>query len=149
MKIDTTKYEGYVWMSDSTQPTILEDGKVVVPDDVTTASVINEKGVLELIDDANPFVIEAQLYDRVNRHSIAIKYIDGKYIINEKNVQESDLTSADVQATVFESNRMNREEKRKLAFLQYWAPEADPLCEGMPVLQPAELVFVGFKKEEK
>ena len=33
-----------------------------------------------------------------------------------------------------------------LKFLQYWTSEPDVLCEGMPVLQPSKLVFVGFEK---
>jgi CRISPR type III-associated protein (TIGR04423 family) len=38
------------------------------------------------------------------------------------------------------------ENVQKMKFRQYWRPVEDDLCEGMKVLQPAELVFVGFEK---
>ena len=37
----------------------------------------------------------------------------------------------------------------KLCFLEYWKPQKDNLCEDMEVLQPAELVFIGFNDKEK
>jgi CRISPR type III-associated protein (TIGR04423 family) len=49
------------------------------------------------------------------------------------------------QEQMFFSHRMA---DRKLYFKQFWQPVNDEQCEGMQVLQPAELVFVGFNDKE-
>lgn len=125
MKIEKSKYQGYLWYSDKKEPQVLN----------------NEVFELEISDNTNPFIIEGQLYD--GKQSISIKYVDGKYLVNTYNV---DNLGRDIQEPLFYSHRMDG---RKLKFRQYWRPVTDELCEGMQVLQPAELVFVGFNDKEE
>lgn len=130
IEIEGNKMEGYLWYSDQDVP-IVYDGTEVS---------------LELNDSDNPFVIEGQLYDTEKDISYSIKYVDGKYLKKEypKDFKDKDLFGCEITEKSYISNRMNG---RVLCFNETWRPsESDTLCEGMSVLQPAELVFVGFKK---
>mgnify|MGYP003322291034 CR=1 FL=1 len=40
----------------------------------------------------------------------------------------------------------NKMSGRVIKMRRYWRPERDALCEGMDVLKPAEMLFVGFEK---
>jgi CRISPR type III-associated protein (TIGR04423 family) len=124
MKIEKSKYQGYLWYSDNKEPQVLN----------------NEVFELEIADNANPFVIEGQLFD--GQKSISIKYVDGKYIVNTYDLNTLDGV---MQEQTFHSHRM---EGKLLKFIQIWKNQSDELCEGMQVLQPAELVFVGFNDKE-
>ncbi len=124
MKIEKSKYQGYLWYSDKKEPQVLN----------------NEVFELEIADNANPFVIEGLLFD--GQKSINIKYVDGKYIVNTYDLNALDGV---MQEQKFYSHRMDG---KQLKFRQIWKEQPDELCEGMQVLQPAELVFVGFNNEE-
>ena len=128
MKIEKSIYEGYLWYSNSDKPKLLK----------------NEDFELEISDNKNPFVIEGQLYDRDKMKSISIKYVDGQYICNSYAVDPLDFNRADVERKEFYSNWKGGD---KLQFLQYWGEVEDDLCEGLKVLRPEQLVFVGFIKE--
>lgn len=128
MKIEKSIYDGYIWYSDESNPKVFQDEEFEFDTDKIE----------------NPFIIEGQLYDRVRMRSYSIKFVDGKYICNEYEVKSSDFNKSDVDIKTFYANRMDN---LKLQFLQYWKEEVDELCEGMKVLQPKELVFVGFVKE--
>lgn len=134
-------YQGYLWMSDSDKPVVYSGGNLLKSDG------------LELIDDKNPFVIEGQLYDADTKISVSIKYVDGHYIVKDYSVADDNRqTQPDEKKTVkhkyFQGNKMDGQ---TLHFHEVWRPEADILCEGMHVLRPAELIFVGFenRKENK
>ena len=124
-------YEGYIWMSDATEP-IIVDGKMEA---------------LELNPEINPFIIEARLYSPVDSVSYSVKYVDGEYIAIcfDVNAVEND-TETVCKRTDFIPNRMKAIDYLK--FLQVWRPEIDPLCADMEVLMPAEQIFVGFKRKE-
>lgn len=124
MKIEKSKYQGYLWYSDKKEPQVLN----------------NEVFELEIADSSNPFVIEGQLFD--GKKSISIKYVDGKYIVNTYDL---DALDGVMQEQKFYSHRMDG---KQLKFRQIWKEQPDELCEGMQVLQPAELIFVGFNNEE-
>jgi CRISPR type III-associated protein (TIGR04423 family) len=129
MKIEKSKYEGYLWYSNENEPDIIDN---------------NTEFELEITDTKNPFIIEGQLYD--GKKSISIKYTDGQYIVKEYDM--SKLETLEKEPKSFKANRM----KRWLNFNQYWRAgndTRDPLCENMEVLQPAELVFIGFGNEIK
>lgn len=123
MKINKSKYQGYIWYSNAQNPQVITDDK---------------EFELEVLDNVNPFVIEGQLYD--GERSISIKFVDGEYIV--KDILVSDIKGEKKEQT-FYSNRMDG---RILKFIQFWREESDEYCEGMKVLQPKELVFVGFEK---
>lgn len=117
------KYDGYIWMSEKKTPDVLVNQ--------TLDRCCFEKG--------NPFVIEGQLYDSVNRKSLSIKYVDGKYYILSFDVEDKDFNSNYEKTYV--SNRMGG---RMLRFVQHWKDEADEFCEDMESYRPSELVFIGF-----
>lgn len=126
-------YEGYLWMSDATKPEMLE------PD---------EASEIVLDDNANPFVIEGELYDAGKGESVSVRFVDGRYIIKSFQVTADDLSgSKQVTVKTYIAQRMPGIEKLK--YLQYWEKVNDPLCEGMETLQPTDLVFVGLKKKEE
>lgn len=129
MNIKKSIYEGYLWYSNAQSPQVID----------------KEEFELTINDNHNPFIVEGQLCDVHNRHSISIKFVDGQYIIKEYDFTEDDFSNPEIEVKTFLSNRM---EGKKLQFLQYWRAEKDPLCEHMEVLQSAELVFVGFKTKE-
>jgi CRISPR type III-associated protein (TIGR04423 family) len=112
---------------------------------------------VDLINSVNPFIIEGQLSD--GKTSISIKYVDGNYIV--KKYALSDMEDIEKKEIYYLPNRMKELDNKslKLCFNQYWRPKADKYCagnidnpdsvdNGMQVLQPAELVFVGFKIKE-
>lgn len=125
MKIDKSTYQGYLWYSDEKEPRVFN----------------NEEFELDIANDENPFVVEGHLFDGIN--SISIKYVDGKYIVKTYEVKDNDFKSPNL-VKEFLPNCMKS--VKKLRFLEYWKPKEDNLCENMEVLQPAEFVFVGFKK---
>ncbi len=124
MKIEKSKYTGYLWYSNETKPRVLN----------------NEEFELVIEDTKNPFIVEGQLCNGCK--SISIKYVDGKYIVKPYTLSE--YKDADVEEYV--PNRMDKVEK--LLFKRAWKAESDELCCDMKVLQPKELVFVGLKMKE-
>lgn len=135
-EIKTLTYEGYLWMSDKENPTVYENESVTLPE-----------------EDANPFVVEGQLYNEKEGLSYSIKYVDGQYIVQEYEVTETDMKSPDNQVKTYLSNRMG---EKKLQFLRYWeeVPDEDNFTDsnnpnGLPVLTQTKNVFIGFKKFKK
>ena len=130
--IPSGTYEGYIWMSDQNYIDKNTDVPLVIK---------GEYPGRELVDGENPFVIEAQLYDRQNKKSISIKYNDGHYLVNTFDVTEEDLADGDIRE--YQSNRMGG---KTLRFCQRWRAFPNDDCEGMEVLTPVEIVFIGFSK---
>ena len=126
-KIDKARYEGYVWMSDRQEPSVIH------PD---------EEFEMTLCDEDNPFVVEGNLWDAAAEVSIMIKYVDGKYIVRRTEVTDECMKNATRKE--FLPHRIKG--VKKLLFLQCWNEEKDPLCENMVTLQPGKLVFMGFIK---
>lgn len=125
MKIEKSKYQGYLWFSNAKEPHVIN----------------NEDLEIEKSEAENPFIIEGQLFD--GKKSISIKYVDGKYIYKTYMLAE---LKDEFQEQLFFAHRMG---DKQLKFRQYWREVPDDCCEGMEVLQPAELVFVGFKNKEE
>lgn len=134
-QIEKSTYQGYLWYSDKDQPKVLN----------------NEDLEITLDKKINPFIIEGHLFD--GKQSISIKYLDGKYIVKKYILDE--LSEKDFTEQSFLAHRMG--DVKALKFRQYWGEsegkygrkQKDELCEGMSVLQPAVLVFVGFNDKEK
>lgn len=122
--MEKAKYIGYIWYSDSQEPDIFDGDRTVE---------------LELDALKNPFIVEAQLYSPELSKSVNIMFVDGKYL-----EWAYDVTADDVKnAVCYESNRVGG---RLLKFVQRWGVKADSCCEGMSVMVPTEMVFVGFDK---
>ena len=132
-KVDNIKqgnYEGYFWKSDAKEP-----------------QLVNGAFAEDLNPSNNPFIVEAQLYDESTMLSYGIKYVDGDYLIIEHQIDTLDFNRSDVEVKDFYTHRIQGH--KKLRFLQYWRENNDELCEGMPVMQPSELVFVGFNNDKE
>ena len=125
--IKIKKCEGYLWWSDKQEPKTYDGDALDISLNETT----------------NPFVVEGQLYDKEEKKSYSIKYVDGQYLIDIYKVETSDFTNKDNELKSFLSNRM---EGRWLKFLRYWEEKKDENCMGMPVLTFTKNVFVGFNK---
>lgn len=123
IKID--KCEGYLWWSDQEQPKVYQNEALDICFDETK----------------NPFVVEGQLYDKEEKKSYSIKYVDGQYLINIYEIKDEDFNDSDNETKCYLSNRMG---DRWLKFLRYWEPKEDPNCEGLKVLKLTKNVFVGF-----
>ena len=130
-RIEKGIYQGYIWYSDQTKPEVYDDEYF---------------DGIELDDNKNPFIIEAQMYETEKEVSYGVKYVDGGYICKKYVLTDDDL--ANITRKEFYPNRMDKITGKKLVFKQCWKAEGDPMCEGMEVLQPAELVFVGFTEKE-
>lgn len=126
-QIEKSTYQGYLWYSDKDQPKVLN----------------NVDSEITLDETKNPFVIEGQLFD--GKRSISIKYVDGKYIVKKYVLAE--LPKEDFTEQSLLAHRMK--DVKSLNFRQYWREQEDELCDGKKVLQPAELVLVGFNDKEK
>ncbi len=130
-EIERRKYEGYVWYSDKREPR-----KVLTGEEFS----FNEK------ENANPFVIEALLYDRENEISIIVKHT-GRHIISEidlKNLPEGSVLSDEKK---YYPHRLG-DNILKVNFKQLWIPEADKNCKGMKVLNLRAIVFTGLEQVE-
>lgn len=130
-RVDNIKqgnYVGYFWKSDAKEP-----------------QPVNGDFTEDLNPNKNPFIVEAQLYDENTMLSYSIKYVDGEFFIFEHKVDALDFNRKDVEVKDFYAHRIDG--YKKLQFLQYWQEKEDELCEGMQVLQPAELVFVGLNND--
>ena len=127
--IKINKCEGYLWWSDQEEPKIYLDEAIDICLDKSK----------------NPFVVEGQLYDKDEKKSYSIKYVDGQYHINIYNVEADDFTNKDNEPNSFLSNRMGG---RWLKFLRYWetTEQGDENCEGMKPLVITKNLFVGFEK---
>lgn len=126
MNIPDSIYEGYVWYSDQSEPKILK----------------GERFSIDIDEKKNPFIVEAMLYDKKNAYSFSIKYVDGKYIRQLNLVRQEDFDNKDVDKKKYLASFGDN---LTLVFLRYWKPVADSNCEGMEMLQPEKLVFVGFE----
>lgn len=130
--IEPGTYEGYIWMSDQKTP------ETYLGADVPTNLLEPGK---------NPFVIEAELYDREKQISYQIKFVDGEYLVHKWVEVSADVKKPEYTLLTYYANRVGEDKGMKdlkLNFLQHWEEENDPECVGMAVLQPKELIFVGF-----
>lgn len=130
MKLEKAKYIGYIWESDKTHPAVYYGVDEFEP---------------KFDNNANPFVVEAQLWDAESRTSYSIKYVDGRHERRKYQVTPEALADKNMKKE-YVPHRIDK--VKKLVFLQYWNKEADPECEGFDVLVPGERVFVGFKMKE-
>jgi CRISPR type III-associated protein (TIGR04423 family) len=125
-------YTGYCWLSDADRPIILEN------------EPINYKPVL------NPFIIEGHLFSEQDNVSICIRHIDGQYLIHKISwPRELPADRISENGHVYLAGARFRESGiTKLKFRRYWAAQPRENCEGMSVLMPGPVGFIGFEKEK-
>lgn len=130
-QIDWTRpYEGFVWMSDENRPHEY-DGAVV------NTSIFGQ---------TNPFIAEAQLFDRELGKSYTIRMVDGCYQVWGHTVRDEDWNSELVDRECY---CMKRTKHRYAEYLRYWKEEDDELALSMPQLRMEKMIFVGFKHKEE
>lgn len=144
-QIEAANYVGYLWYSNEKEPKVFDGNEMV--------SEIN------LDEKKNPFIIEGNLWDGDGRKSIMIRYVDGEYIVHRTEVDEEELKGISSSQAYGSKSHIATTRKdylvhriggvKCLSFLQYWQEEADDMCEGMCVLRPSKLVFIGFDKNEE
>lgn len=128
-EIPKAKYQGYIWRSDSDSPEVLTGDK--------------EYGGFTPNPDGNPFIIEGNLWDEITGVSISIRYVDGRYYIHRTT-----LTGETDHSTIKKYVAHRIDEYKYLRFVQLWESRPDPMCEGMEVLEPSKLVFIGFTNDK-
>lgn len=133
-EIPEAKYQGYIWYSDSDRPEVLHG---------------DEAHGFKPNATANHFIIEGNLWDEANSVSISIRYIDGQYYIHRTKLTSEEYKDKTDHSTVKEYVAHRIDGYAYLRFVQLWEERKDPLCEGMDVLEPSKLVFIGFTNDEK
>lgn len=128
-EIPKAKYQGYIWRSDSDSPEVLTGDKAY--------------GGFTPDPSENPFIIEGNLWDEATGISISIRYIDGRYYIHRTT-----LTGETDHSTIKKYVAHRIDEYKYLRFVQLWESREDPMCEGMEVLGPSKLVFIGFTNDK-
>lgn len=120
------KYEGYYWVSDETNPRILKED-----------SLFSFPSVYDSIM-ANPFVIEAMLYDKEQEVSVMVRHT-GRYHIQLFDLKKMPVGSEFVEKKYL-PHRLDGIEK--VCFKQWWLPETKN--GEFPVLTMQALIFTGF-----
>lgn len=126
------QFEGYLWLSNGANPIILD--KVPIPSSIDFSA------------DANPFVVEAELWDKADSKSYAIHQVGNRTICQCYDVKSTDVSNKDFEKKAYASHRMK--DHPELRFLEYWEEKTDDACLGMPTLVMTKHVFVGFKHKE-
>lgn len=133
-KYHDREYEGYIWLSDKTSPKVL----------IGKEKTFDFSPYLE--EDANPFIIEALLYCKVENKSYIIKHTH-EYVVREIKIDELEKEREEKKGEIEKIEHLPHKlgGVDKLCFAQYWLPEEDPLCNDFPVLKLKATVFTGFE----
>ncbi len=137
-EIPAALYQGYIWYSDSDHPEVLTGDSLY--------------GGFTPDPKANPFIIEGNLWDEATLTSISIRYVDGRYYIHRTVLtpEEIDVNTGKTDHSTIKKYVAHRINGFKyLLFVQLWETRKDPMCEGMEVLEPSKLVFIGFTNDKK
>lgn len=122
------KYQGYLWLSDKKEPNVFNNEEI---DD-------ERKKCMD--DNANPFIIEGQLYD--GKFSYSIKYVDGEHRVSKYNIEETKKKGF-TRVHHFKGN--NKMKGHNLLFFEVWEAKPDSNCCDMEVFEAKEVIFGGFK----
>jgi CRISPR type III-associated protein (TIGR04423 family) len=128
--IPRLRYEGYYWLSDSSNAVLVNDETV----DFTAFEI---EGIPQ-----NPFIQEANLYCKDSEVSISVRHIDSGYMISSVNWMEGNEVEVEKRCFIGHNGVGNR----KLTFLEAWVQKKDLHCEDFSVLIPAGIGFTGFSE---
>lgn len=131
-EIPKAKYQGYIWRSDSPEVLTCDE----------------EYGGFTPDAAANPFIIEGNLWDEATGASISIRYVDGQYYIHKTMLTSDEVKGNTDHSTIKKYVAHRIDGYKYLRFVQLWEPRPDPMCEGMEVLEPSKLVFIGFTNDK-
>ena len=82
------------------------------------------------------------LYDPLERNSILVRQRNDRWQVRERVIKESDPKES-FYTVVSENLHI------KMRTAQIWEEEENEFCLGMKVLEPKELLFAGFEKDEE
>jgi CRISPR type III-associated protein (TIGR04423 family) len=137
-------FEGYYWLSDATQPWVYLE-----------PTSLRETDLLARLESPLPFVIEAGLWDRVNRVSLAIKQVDDRSIITRVDLKAMEEAAKKKYAFI-ERNHLSilkedapadpeKPRRHPIRLYELWQETSGgPNLAGFPVLTPSLTVFGGF-----
>ncbi len=162
----TVSYQGYIWLSDVSKPIVVKDETIgnAIARYLTgneKVKTFNWESVAK--NDANPFILEGQLYDEKRQQSFSIKNVEGKTrVLKYESCDLDDKEGSDSNRVIasYIPNRMKELANKKLQFLQVWEEKEDCLwnkdsnnpeyyCLGMKSLVPSNLIFLGFIDDNK
>lgn len=126
------QYEGYVWLSNATAPKVYVPGRPFTDDFPAN----------DIPADAIPFVVEAWLYDKGERMSYAIRYLNGSYVRIAYNLELSSGPGRSYRAHDIPGFQ-------DFHSIEHWVAEKDERCDNMEVLRHAWTAFAGFKNPVK
>lgn len=129
----TVEYEGYLWYSGGSYPELI-NGQV-------------DKSYFYPLARNVPsslFIIEGNLYAHDLKRSIAIRNVDGQYLIHQADL--ATINPAQLTSQRYKSHRLGS--IKAVEMVQYWdeVKDEDNLLEGMKTLVPAWTAFAGFIK---
>lgn len=122
------KYQGYLWLSGNNEPKVLNNEE------------IDDEAKKCMDDNANPFIIEGQLYD--GKFSYSIKYVDGEHRVKKYSLEEDEKNGI-TRVHHFKGN--SRLKGHNLVFHEVWEPVSDNLCCDMEVFEAKKVIFGGFE----
>lgn len=88
------------------------------------------------------FIFEANLYSKEKDFSVSIRQLDDKWLVVEID-KPLEKNNADKESFI-EHKMISRIDGKKMKFIESWQAEKDELCEGLDVLKPSWIAFVGF-----
>lgn len=126
------KGQGYIWMSDNTQPEIISE--------------LNIDDFKKTPEYDSPFVNECMFC--TDTTSYIIRFVDGQYVISEAPIIKPN--DAEEKEISYCAHRL--EGIAKINLVQRWELRENKNCLGLKEYVPTQLVFKGFeptKVEEK
>ena len=136
-KIESAKYQGYLWKSDQTHPL------TYIGDETVPEIVLN--------DGENPFIVEGNLYNKETGLSISIKYVNGKYIVSKYDLpaMEKDCAMEICDETYLTNSRIVAasgcpEGCKYSIYKRIWKEESEGQWKE---LKPYGFAFAGFINE--
>ena len=154
-KIPAYKYDGYLWYSNEYRPRIIEEGQYIERKNEDEEVFTGKQFAPSDVESAkHPFIVEGALFAKDENMSITIRCLDGKYYINQFNLNDYSGANA-INHEWF----VAKDKRRKALMQEIWTLQDDKsiflesaeskerlLCAGMASYQPTFWVFKGFNK---
>jgi len=131
--IPTHHYEGYYWLSNASEPAVVESESLDLSEFETDGKP------------CNPFIVESNLYCSEEGISISVRHSDGCYLISL--IEWSGPQECELNVRSFRGHAGFGD--RRLRFREAWIKKEDEFCENLPVLVPAVIGFIGFESGER
>ncbi|MPB72078.1 TIGR04423 family type III CRISPR-associated protein [Campylobacter fetus] len=87
------------------------------------------------------FVYEAHFFDETLKKSIAIRLINGTWLVDETNLSDKDMQNEQIYLSDIDDLLVK--------MVQIWQEQPDEFCLNLPTLKLQKVVFAGFANKEK